>query len=193
MCGGTNAGSTSLTCLLSGLARVLHFTNLVPLALSIPPHVRKGDIVFFENLNESVRLSTDLALHLRLEIWELAHVDLFATLGSCLALFFILSEVCTIFVLTGQIPRKCSNLLVLCSDNNIAILIVGDRPDCLGKLNGLLAFAISPEFDCAIVTTGDNLSRFKTINTKDEAIVSLKVHHVSAIHGPELDDFIVRD
>ena len=70
---------------------------------------------------------------------------------------------------------------------------MSDRPNCLGKLNRLLTLAISPEFYRAVIATRDNLSRIEAIDTENEAIVALEIHHVGPVQRPQLYSLIVRN
>ena len=178
----TDSICATLASLLSCLAWVLYFTNLVPLTFSVTPHVGKSNIIFFENLDKSVRLAADLAFYLSLEVRKLFHVDFLTALSCSLALLFVLTEVRSVFLLAIHISRKRSDLLVFSSYDNIAILIVSHGPNCLWELNCLFALSVSPELDSAIVAPCDDFTSLKTINTKDEAIMAFEVHHMGAIH-----------
>ena len=118
---------------------------------------------------------------MRFEVGQLVHVDLLTTLSGRLALFLILLEVGPFFILPGQIPRKCPNLLIFAAHDDIAVLVVRHGPNRLWQLNRLFACAVSPELDSAIVTACDDLASFEAIYAEDEAIVAFEIHHMSAI------------
>ena len=178
---GTNSSCTTLACLLSSLSWVLDFANLVPLILSVTPHEGKCDAILSENLHKAIRLATNLALNLCLEVRQLANVNLLASLGCRLALFLVLTEIRCVFLLASLIPRESPNLFIFRSHNNVAILIVGHGPNCLWKLDSLLTCAICPESDRAVVTTRNDLTGFETIDTENEATVAFEVHHMGAV------------
>jgi len=182
-----------LACLLGGLAWVLYFANLVPLAFCVAPHESEGRIVFFENLDEAVRLASDLTLNRLLEVRKFFHINLLTTLGRSLALILILMEVRPFSVLAGQVARESSDLLVLSAHDNIAVLVMSHGPHSLGKLDSLLAGTVSPEFDCTVITSRDDLAGIEAVDREDEAAMALKVHHVRSIEGPQFDHLVVGD
>lgn len=52
--GGTHTCGGTLSGLLGSLSRVLDLTNLVPLVLSVTPHVRERNTIFFKDLDKTV-------------------------------------------------------------------------------------------------------------------------------------------
>mmetsp|Transcript_36930 Transcript_36930/g.48553 ORF Transcript_36930/g.48553 Transcript_36930/m.48553 type:complete len:339 (-) Transcript_36930:765-1781(-) len=179
-----DTSSVALARLLGSLARVLHLANLVPLVLCVTPHEGKGDAILAEDLDEAVRLAAHLALNIVRKVGELSNVDLFATLSRSLALFLIFVEVRALLILTGQVASELANLFVLCSNNDVAPGVVSHRPDGLRQLDGLLALAVSPELDRAVIATRDDLASVEAVNGEDEASVALIIHHMRAIHRP---------
>jgi len=70
---------------------------------------------------------------------------------------------------------------------------MSDWPYCFWQLDCLLALTVSPNLDCTVVSTSHNLTSFKTINCKNEASVATIIQHMSSIHRPQLDNFIIRN
>jgi len=187
------ADSTGITLagLLGGLAWVLYLSNLVPLAFCIAPHVSVGHIVFAEYLDKAVRLALNLALNRLLEVRKFCKVYLLTTLRGSLALIFILNKSGSISVLTSQVTGENPYLFVLSTHNNVTVLVMSYGPNSLGQLDCLLAGPVGPEFHGTIVASCDNLTSFEAVDGKNEAIVSLKIHHMRPIHRPKLNSLIV--
>ena len=177
--------------LLSGLAWVLYFSNLVPLTFCVAPHVGVGHIVFAEYLDKAVRLALNLALDRLLEVRKFCKVYLLTTLRGSLALIFILNKSRSISVLTSRVTGENPYLFVLSTHDNVTVLVMSYGPNSLGQLDSLLAGTVGPEFHSTIVASCYDLTSFEAVDGKNEAIVSLKVHHMRPIHRPKLNSLIV--
>jgi len=102
-------------------------------------------------------------------------------------------EVWALYILAGSVTSEFSNLFVISAYDDVAILVVSDRPNSFRQLDGLFALAIGPELDCAVVAACHDLASVQAVNSKNESAMATIVHHVGAIHGPEFDDLVVRD
>ena len=187
----TDPSSIALSSLLRSLSWVLHFANLVPLALSVAPHVSESNSVFTEHLDKAIRLASHFALNVIFEVWKISDIDLLATLRRSLALFFVLVEVSTGCVFAVRITSELANLLVFSAHDDIAPRVMRQSPHRLWKLDSLFALAIGPQLDTAIVASSDDLSSIEAVNGENKATVSPVVQHMGAIHRPKLDNLIV--
>ena len=160
---GSHTCCSALTSLLGSLSRVLDLANLVPFVFSVTPHIGERCSIFFKDLDKAVRLATNLAFNRRFEVRQVAHIKLLATLSRRFTFFLVLRKVGTLFLSSG-IAGERPNFLVFAAHDDVAPLVVCDRPDRLWQLNRLLALAISPEFDCAVVASCDDLACLQAIN-----------------------------
>ena len=188
-----NSSGSTLSSSLGSLSWVLDFSDLVPLVFSVTPHEGECRAVFSENLDEAIRLATNFTFDLSFKVWQFADVDLLSSLGCSFAFFLILGEIGAFLVLSFGVASKLSNLFVFCANENITILVMSYSPDCLWQLYCLLAGTISPEFDGAVVSSGDDLARREAIDGKNEAIVTFEIHHVGSIERPKFHHLVIRD
>ena len=122
---------------MSSLSRVEYLSKLGPLLLSITPTVCLSRVPIFEHLHESILLASNLPLDLGLEVKKLAHVDLLP-LGISLAVFLIILEALSI-INSFRVSGEDIDSFVLTANDQIIVLVMGDTPNSLWQLDGLLA------------------------------------------------------
>lgn len=160
-----------------------NFADFLPFLLRYLPHVCFCHSLIFKDFDFTLRITIEFSFHLRFKIRKVLQIRTALWLRSTFAIriiFFILAA----SVLSRGVSCESFERLVFTADNDVAHLVVCERPDCPRHLDSLFTFPSIPYFNCAIISCWNDLSSFQSINCKNKSCVSFIVNEMSAIKRP---------